>query len=172
MMGGAQLLREARTRADMTSAELADAADTVRTAVSAYENGRKSPTVDTFERLLHAAGFSLAVEPNIRFETRYTRAGRPFDVPDLLPRLEASAALRRVRLPLHLLWSGQARDFHLADRTQRALVYQAVLTEGTADDILDFVDGALLVDLWGEMLLPPEIETAWRPLIERARDAA
>lgn len=37
-------------------------ADTSQTAVSAYESGRKRPSVDTLERLLTATGSRLVVE--------------------------------------------------------------------------------------------------------------
>jgi transcriptional regulator with XRE-family HTH domain len=56
-------LRQARTRAGLTQAELAELADTSQATVSAYESGRKRPSVDTLERLLSAAGARLVVEP-------------------------------------------------------------------------------------------------------------
>jgi transcriptional regulator with XRE-family HTH domain len=57
-------LRRARTRAGLTQAELAEMADTSQAAVSAYESGRKRPSVDTLERLLSAAGARLVVQPD------------------------------------------------------------------------------------------------------------
>lgn len=44
----------------------------------------------------------------------------------------------------------------------------AVPCEGTPQDALTYVDGTLLVDLWGELVLPRDIREAWAPLIERA----
>jgi hypothetical protein len=38
--------------------------------------------------------------------------------------------------------------------------------EGTANDLLRYVDGALLVDLWDELVLPHEIRAAWQPVID------
>jgi hypothetical protein len=35
-------------------------------------------------------------------------------------------------------------------------------------DILRFVDGALLVDLWADLVLPRELRTAWQPAIDEA----
>ena len=49
--------------------------------------------------------------------------------------------------PLHLNWSVTGRRFDLRERRQRARVYETVLREGTSDDVLAYVDGALLVDL-------------------------
>jgi len=55
-------LRTARTRGGMTQAELAQRVGTSQATISAYENGRKQPSVATLERLLAATGSRLAVE--------------------------------------------------------------------------------------------------------------
>lgn len=62
-MNAAQLLRRARGRAGLSTRELARRAGTSHATVIAYEAGRKSPTVDTLDRLLRAAGFE--VEPHL-----------------------------------------------------------------------------------------------------------
>lgn len=56
------VLQRARTRAGLTQAELAARAGTSQATLSLYENGRKAPSVATFERLLAATGARLAVE--------------------------------------------------------------------------------------------------------------
>ena len=56
-------LRDARRRADLSQAELAARAGTSQATVSAYESGRKSPSVATLDRLLAATGSQLAVQP-------------------------------------------------------------------------------------------------------------
>jgi hypothetical protein len=66
-------------------------------------------------------------------------------------------------------WSSTDRTVDLADRRNRARCYEAVLREGTPDDIRTYVDGALLIDLWDELVLPPDVRQAWQPLIDRAR---
>lgn len=58
-MNAAQLLRSARRRAGLSTRELARRAGTSHATVSAYETGRKSPSIDTLDRLLRAAGFVL-----------------------------------------------------------------------------------------------------------------
>jgi len=55
-------IRAARERTGMTQVELARRAATSQAAVSAYESGRKRPTVETFARLLAAAGSRVTVE--------------------------------------------------------------------------------------------------------------
>jgi transcriptional regulator with XRE-family HTH domain len=62
-MHAADLIKDARTRAGISQRELADRAGTSQATVSAYESGRKVPSVDTLARLLAAMGARLAVEP-------------------------------------------------------------------------------------------------------------
>ena len=57
--------------------------------------------------------------------------------------------------------------YRLAERGDRARVYEIVLREGGEDDVLRYIDGTLLVDLWGELVLPRAVRAAWQPLIER-----
>lgn len=53
------LIRIARRKAGLTQASLATQAATSQAAISAYESGRRSPSVDTLTRILAAAGFEL-----------------------------------------------------------------------------------------------------------------
>lgn len=55
-------LREARRRSGLTQAALAARTGTSQATVSAYENGRKLPSVETLGRLLAASGSRLTVE--------------------------------------------------------------------------------------------------------------
>lgn len=62
-MDAATTLREARQRAGLTQAALASRSGTSQATISAYESGRKRPSVETFSRLLAATGSRLRVEP-------------------------------------------------------------------------------------------------------------
>jgi transcriptional regulator with XRE-family HTH domain len=80
-MDAAVVLRDARRRADLTQAALARRAGTSQATISAYEHGRKAPSVETLERLLAAAGTRLtatpASAPVVRpTKTELVRAGR------------------------------------------------------------------------------------------------
>jgi hypothetical protein len=55
----AGLLRMARDRARLTQGELARLAGVTQQAISAYETGRREPTLPTLMALLSAAGFDL-----------------------------------------------------------------------------------------------------------------
>lgn len=56
------VLREARQRAGLSQTELARRAGVAQSVVSAYENGRREPSVGTLARLVQATGHRLHVE--------------------------------------------------------------------------------------------------------------
>jgi uncharacterized protein len=56
------LVREARLRAGMTQAALAEAADITQSVVSAYESGRREPSFAQLGRLIAASGNRLVAE--------------------------------------------------------------------------------------------------------------
>jgi transcriptional regulator with XRE-family HTH domain len=170
MMDAGELLERVRVSSGLTQEELARRAGTSRPTLSAYEHGRKSPTVATFARLLSGAGWELAAEPRVSFTQQVPGQGKPVWAPDRLPRLDVARALAVVELPLHLTWSVPGRVFDLRVRADRARVYEIVLQEGTPADILAYVDGALLVDLWQDLVLPRAVRSAWAPLISSSRE--
>ncbi|MEU6716777.1 helix-turn-helix transcriptional regulator [Nonomuraea sp. NPDC046802] len=160
---GGLLFKQARHAASMNQKALASVSGTSRTTLSAYEHGRKSPTLETAGRILDAAGFRLALEPKVAFTTRAS-GGHTFHVPSRLPRLPIAAALGVVRLG--------DRVYDLADRDARRAAYTALLCEGRPQELLDHLDGVLLVELWDELALPADIRAEWWPLVEEARHEA
>jgi hypothetical protein len=123
--------------------------------------------LETAQRVLDGLGFELVAQPKLQFVDYHSPRG-PISVPTTLPRLAPREALAPVRLPLHLNWSDHDRTFHLSDRRERARVYEMVLREGRPEDILTYVDGLLLVDLWQEPVLPRHIRAAWEGLVRSA----
>jgi len=166
-MGG-DLLERVRREAGLSQEDLAARAGTSRPTLSAYEHGRKSPTLATVERVLDSAGFELTAQQRVTFGEHPRRRGRPVVVADHLWRLPLREAFATVALPIGLNWSQPGATYELSDRRQRARCYEVVLREGMADDLLRYLDGALLVDLWGELVLPRDVRAAWQPAIDRA----
>lgn len=164
----ATLLKHARHDAGLSQEELATRAGTSRTTLSAYEHGRKSPTLATVERLLDSAGFELSVNPVVHFSEHVMRRGRPIFVPDRLWRLPFESAFAAVSLSLGLNWSRPGSVYSLRNRRQRARCYEIVLREGRPEDLLQLIDGALLIDLWDDLVLPRDIRSAWQQVIDRA----
>ncbi|MFL5910186.1 MAG: helix-turn-helix transcriptional regulator [Gaiellaceae bacterium] len=72
-------LRRAREDAGLSQAALARRARTSQATVSAYESGRKQPSVDTLSRLLAATGRRLTAEATLPREPtpeEHSRAAR------------------------------------------------------------------------------------------------
>jgi transcriptional regulator with XRE-family HTH domain len=164
-----ELLTAAREAAGLSKADLAERAHPSRTTLSAYEHGRVSPTLDTADRILAAAGYRLTTTPILQWTDVHIGRGRTVAVPNELPDLPVRQALRTVVMPMHLDWSRPGRVVELADRRQRARAYEVVLREGRGSDIESIVDGALLVDLWDDLILPRYVRAPWQPLIDRGR---
>jgi transcriptional regulator with XRE-family HTH domain len=171
-MNPGQLLTEARRAAGLSQDELAARAGTSRPTLSSYEHGHRSPTLTTASRILAAAGCELSTIRTISFSEQPTGRGHTVLVPSRLPRLEPARALATVTLPLHLYWSEPGRAFDLRDRRQRARVYEIVLREGTSTDLLAYVDGVLLAELWPDLVLPRNVRAAWEPLLVQPTPAA
>ncbi|HAX81822.1 MAG TPA: hypothetical protein DCY40_04565 [Actinobacteria bacterium] len=99
------MLRMARDRADMTQGELAARAGVTQQAISAYETGRREPTLPTLLRLIEATGLELRMQlhPRDRHDdalAAYLASLPPADRAALerKARAQAEAArLRRVR---------------------------------------------------------------------------
>ena len=86
---------------------------------------------------------------------------RPVAVPADLDDVRAARAAGIVELPVTLRWSHLRRSYDLSDPTDRALVYEQVLTEGTESDIRQFIDPDELVRLWDVPVLPAHVRAAW-----------
>ena len=161
------IIERARIEAGLSQEELAERAGTSRTTISAYEHGRKSPTLQTATRLLASAGFEIAVEATITFREVRMRHGRPAFVAERLWRLPIRDAFATVVLPLSLNWSKPGASFELSDRRQRARCYEIVLREGAGEDIRQYLDGTLLIDIWSELILPRELRVAWQSTLDK-----
>jgi transcriptional regulator with XRE-family HTH domain len=162
------LIEEARRRSGLTQDDLAQRAGTSRPTLSAYEHGRKSPTLETADRLVGAAGFRFDLSPRTKWSKVVGARGQVHYLPDHLLRLTVNEAFASFKVPLHLDWSRADRRVDLADRAQRVRWYEVVLREGTARDIERYVDGALLVEAWSDIVLPRVLRTAWQRLIDES----
>ncbi len=168
-MSGHTLLVYARRAAGLTQTALARLAGTSQPTLSAYERGTKSPSLDVAERIIEAAGHRLEVVPNLEFVEIPGQHGlHPFWLAHQLWRLDPERAFATVLLPgPHRDWPVRRRLYRLADRRDRALAYELILREGSPRDLLDHIDGLLLVDIWNELKLPDPIHRAWQPLVSR-----
>ena len=93
--------------------------------------------------------------------TRHEVRGREYALPGTLDEL-AGPESGVVELPLELYWGPGGSRFDLGDRTMRRVAYQAVLQEGTADDIRAYVNRGHLVRDWPELFLPVVLAKQWQ----------
>lgn len=90
----------------------------------------------------------------------------PFWLANQLWRLDPTLAFTFALLPgPDDDWPVKRRLYDLRNRPDRARAYALVLREGSPRDLLDHIDGLLLVDIWRELELPIPIRHAWEPLI-------
>jgi len=61
-VSAAELIRDARIRAELTQAQLARRAGVTQSVISTYENGRREPSLAALQRLLLAAGFTTVID--------------------------------------------------------------------------------------------------------------
>lgn len=169
-VSGRSLLAYARRAAGLTQDALARLAGTSQPTLSAYERGTKSPSLPVAERIIEAAGHRLEVVPNLEFvEVPGQHGLHPFWLANQLWRIDPERAFSTVLLPgPDHDWPVPRRPYYLHDRTDRARAYELILREGSPRDLLDYIDGALLVDIWRELHLPDPIRRAWQPLIRKA----
>ena len=93
MTTAATLLRQARTRAGLSQRALARQAGTAQSVIARIESSQSSPTWETLDRLLAAAGYELTaqVEPRVVKESHMLD-----DVPRIL-RLTPEQRLEEVK---------------------------------------------------------------------------
>jgi transcriptional regulator with XRE-family HTH domain len=161
------IIELARRGAGLTQAELAARARTTQSAVSMYERRRKVPMLDVAERLVQAAGADLGMVTKVVWEVDFLPGLKAFWHPDRLWRVEVPGCFDRVLMP-DLVGRTEQSEWDLRDRTDRRRLYENLLTEGDQHMIMRWVDGALLVDIWTELVLPEQIRAAWKPAVQAA----
>ena len=70
------IVRLARRKAGLTQVELAMRAGVTQSVISAYESGRRQPTLPTLESLVEAAGFDLTIDLRRSQDQRRRLSGR------------------------------------------------------------------------------------------------
>jgi hypothetical protein len=79
----------------------------------------------------------------------------------------------RVELPLWLFWSAPGHTFDLADPAVLRWMYQTVLREaGSTQDLAAYLNGATLIALWPDLVVPKGVREAWEDQHPALRAAA
>ncbi|MFT4631160.1 MAG: transcriptional regulator with XRE-family HTH domain [Candidatus Pseudothioglobus sp.] len=87
----AELLKYARGKSGLSSRKLAARVGSSHSTILAYEGGKKTPSVTTFMRLLHACGFSVDFQlaPRMRGDDENPRGRELEDVLNLAAQFPA-----------------------------------------------------------------------------------
>ena len=161
------VIRAARQGAALSQQELAERAGTSQATLSAYERGVKSPTLAVAQRILKEAGYRLDLVTLVDFVKHdHPRLGE-FWVPNRLWRGKLPQCFATVLID-DVNHAGRIVRYDLRRRPQRRHLYERVIRQGNSQELLDWIDGALLIDLWDELDLPPVIREAWQPAVTRA----
>lgn len=152
----------------MTQAELAARSGTSQATVSAYERGLKSPTIKVAGRILEAAGYDLNLRRLIDWVEHEAPGVGHFWVPNTLWNVETPDCFAILEFA-DLLGDGPVRQWDMHDRAQRKGVYEQLLQGGSPEEMIRWIDGPLLVDVWDELELPDPVREAWKWTIVIAR---
>lgn len=94
----ARLLKEARERAGLTQAQLADQAGVAQPVISAYETGRREPSFPMLVKLVEATGHDLVVDLTRKGLPAGTRLAHIRKHRDEVIRLSAEAGMHNIRI--------------------------------------------------------------------------
>ena len=162
------VIETARRAAGLSQQQLAVWARTQQSSVSEYESRKKSPTLEVVERLLEAADAELTFKPIIDFDVRQDPEIGQYLVPERLWSVPMPDCFSKVQVLGALFKSHRPRVWDLSVEVERIAYYEWAVVRGTADLLLDSVDGILLMQVWEGLHLPAVIREAWQPVIEAA----
>ena len=161
------LILNARRGSGLTQRALASRGGTSQAALSAYERGLKAPNLAVAERIVEAAGYRLDLVTQVNFTRHTAPTAGAFWVPDRLWRGRLPECFAKIYLDDATRFRGVAR-FNLRRRPQRRRLYELLLRRGKPDEMRDWMDGALLVDIWDDLKIPEAIRQAWQPAVTLA----
>jgi hypothetical protein len=94
-------------------------------------------------------------------ERRHYGDHRPYpDPPARLVDLTGPTA-GPIELPITIDW-GPKRRYDMSRDSDRRVVYERVLREaGTPEEVCQYVNGALLVEVWPRLFLPERVRSRW-----------
>lgn len=95
---------------------------------------------------------------------------RPVFIPEDVDDPSVLKAAGLIELPVHVRWSGPPKRYDLSNPVDRALVYEQVLSEGTADDVRYYIDVDTLLSIWDYLVLPKRVRRAWSAWFRRLRN--
>lgn len=161
------LLGIARRARGLTQVELAAISGTSQATLSQYERGQKSPSVKVASRILEAMGYEFTVRGHIDWVEHHPTGIVKFWAPSMLWAVEPPTCFATLRIPDEIRNTGM-RTWNMRDRDERRGVYEQLIRRGLPQQMIRWMDGGLLVDLWDKLDLPDPVRDAWAPAIRLA----
>jgi len=101
----------------------------------------------------------------VRFDDHFAKSVGTYHVPDRLWRVEVPFCFAKVVMP-DLTKRTRQGLWDLRDRSDRRCLYAMLLMLGTPEQIMKWVNGALLVDIWRELEIPRPIRASWDAVVQ------
>lgn len=161
------LLERARRARGLTQARLAAISGTSQATVSAYERGLKSPSLKVASRILAAMDHEFALRAHVDWVEHHPPGIVKFWAPSMLWSVGPPTCFATLEIPDFIKNTGM-RTWDMRDRDERKGVYEQLIRRGDPEQMIRWMDGALLVDLWEELDLPDPVRQKWEPAIRLA----
>ncbi len=161
------LLVQARLEAGLTQVELAALAGTSQATLSAYERGLKSPSLRVAARILAAIDREFTLRTRVDWVEHHPEGIVAFWVPSRLWPVEPPICFATLYFP-DLIHSTEQSNWNLRTRDARRRAYELLIRRGLPQQMIRWLDGGFLIDLWDELDLPDPVREAWAPAVELA----
>jgi transcriptional regulator with XRE-family HTH domain len=163
-MDRSYLLERARRARGLTQARLASLSGTSQATLSAYERGLKSPSLKVASRILAAMDHELTLRTQVDWVEHHPKGIVAFWAPSMLWAVEPPTCFATLHIPDEIRNTGM-RTWNMRDREERRRVYEQLIRRGLPQQMIRWIDGGLLVEVWDELDLPDPVRDAWEPAI-------
>ncbi|TYL50013.1 helix-turn-helix transcriptional regulator [Nocardioides sp. BGMRC 2183] len=167
-MDRAFLIEQARRAGGLTQAELAARSGTSQATLSAYERGTKSPSLKVASRIMAAVGHELVLRAHIDWIEHEPPGIAAFWAPSMLWSVEPPMCFATITFLPDLLRYTETDEWNLRVREERIGAYEILIREGLPHQMIRWIDGGLLIDIWDELDLPDPVREAWEPAMRLA----
>lgn len=163
------LLGTARRARGLTQVQLARASGTSQATLSAYERGLKSPSLKVAARILASTDHELSLRARIDWVEHEAPDIPMFWTPSMLWAVEPPTCFATLEMPDQIRHTGM-RTWNMRDRDGRRGAFEQLVRFALPQQMIRWIDGGLLVDLWDELDLPDPVRQSWQPAIGLATE--
>lgn len=140
---------------------------TSQATLSAYERGLKSPSLKVASRILASMDYELTLRAQVDWVEHHPKGIVAFWAPSMLWAVEPPMCFTTIQMP-DLIHNTYKMQWGMRDRPERRGAYEQLIRRGMPQQMIRWIDGGLLVDLWDELDLPEQVWQAWEPAIRFA----